>query len=277
MQQSICILVFSDISISYFLKYIEVLFLNRILFTLCVRCKQCSLSYCDECWSSVPHHGFIDETDLPHIASSAVDNMPEDAFPALKKDRESNKKSSISRVESPPGMRKTRIHESILSLALRDQPFNNGPQMSSDLIPHIDLTLFGGLEGMDGRRQQVPRSARPDVPGAWRKPPQNRTGERGILAPHSKKKRKKNKKIAINVPNLAVVPGVGGNGAVIMGASGSPPHWKFPMANFTKEYFPEEWKDTRDPAEINVYKGVPVHTAIDRPLSAIRTSSGSLM
>lgn len=141
----------------------------------------------------------------------------------------------------------------------QDKPFYKGLQMSEDIVDNIDLTLFGGLEGMKGHGQPRPRSGRPGGPGEWRKPVLNAKSDRGILNPKKKKNGKK-KKMVINIPNLSVQKSVFGRSTLSLGTMGAPPLYSYPMTGITHDYFPEEWKDSRPNVDITVFKGVPVYT-----------------
>ena len=231
----------------------------------CFWCRQCCLSYCNHCWSTVPHHGFVSTTGLPSPPSTqASQNIPFSAFPALKKKYgESGMSTSADTDEHTPVYSPTRSSISRIGSSIRmlrqDKPFYPGLDISDDAVNDIDLTLFGGLEGMKGNGQPRPRSGRPAGDGVWRKPVQNRNNERGVLVPTKKRKGKK-KKINITIPAFSASQSESGRSTLSLGFSGMPPVYAYPMTGITKEYFPEDWKDTRPDCEITVYKGVPVYT-----------------
>jgi hypothetical protein len=227
-------------------------------------CRQCCLSYCHSCWGLVPHHGFISTTGLPARPDTACEqDIPFAAFPALKKKYGESGMSSHeddhSPVYSPTRSSLSRIGSTIRMLR-QDKPFYKGLDMSDDAVDTIDLTLFGGLEGMKGHGPPRPTSGRGREPGEWRKPVGNPNKDRGMLAPKKKKKGKKGKKVAINIPSLSVSQNVSGRSTVSLGSQGAPPIHYYPMTGFTHDFFPEDWKATRPKSEITVYKGVPVYT-----------------
>jgi hypothetical protein len=215
----------------------------------------------------VPHHGFVAEADLPSRPATEFDrSFSADAFPALKKERST--KSTHTPVYSPTHHPK-RIGASI-ALALKEKPFYEGLQLSADLMNNLDLSLFGGREGMLGEGPPRPKSGRPEGPGVWRKPV-NKDRDRGVLQVKTtdKKKKKKKKKVKVNIPNLSATCAVDGRSSLTLGTQGAPALWKYPLTNITTEFFPEEWKDSRNHAEVTVYKGIPVYTTtVDPPLSA---------
>lgn len=229
-------------------------------------CRQCSLSYCHGCWGAVPHHGFVSTTGLPSRPGTAGEqDMSFSAFPALKKKYgESAMQSTAATEEHLPIYSPTRSSLSRIGATIRmlrqDKPFYKGLQLSDDAVDNIDLTLFGGLEGMVGKGPPRPKSGRAAERGEWRKPVQNLNKERGMLAPNKKKKGKKKRKMVINIPILSVSQSVSGRSTLSLGTTGAPPSYSYPMTGITREYFPEDWKDTRPNSEITVFKGVPVYT-----------------
>lgn len=200
---------------------------------------------------------------LPSPPKSAQhQDIPFSAFPALKKATQTAMETTEN-LEHLPVYAPTRSNLSRVGASIKmlrhDKPFYKGLQLSEDALQDIDLTLFGGLEGMKGNKQPRPRSGRPGGPGEWRKPVQNLNNDRGILVPNKKKKGKK-KKMVINIPNLSVVQSISGRSTLSLGTLGAPPLYAYPMTGISHDYFPDEWKDTRPKIEITVCKGVPVYT-----------------
>jgi hypothetical protein len=204
----------------------------------CYWCDQCSLSYCIDCWASVPHHAYIEERDLPlpPPALHPTNDLARQFFPALAKSK------TVDRNFSETILRKTGSN------------FKSGAAMVDHENAHFELVGDqDAFRAKDGGKKTLGRRGR----GRKKKSKDNK---RDISQP----KIKDPSRHEMRAPVLSVGQAVGGGVKLSMGFSGAVSKNKKAIVGITTEVFPEDWRDSRDHADISVYDGIPVYVNPNR-------------
>jgi hypothetical protein len=213
----------------------------------CFWCDQCSLSYCRDCWSSVPHHAYIEEHDLPlpPPALHPANDLATHVFPALAKSKNVSKNFSETILRKSGTNFKPHDKASAFDDD-HDAPFELvGDQSALRAKEEGKKSSNGNRRGRSSKKQS--KDAKPDM---------------------NSPKIKDSSRHQMRAPVLSVGQSLGGGAKLSMGFSGAVSKNKKAIVGITSELFPEDWRESREHADISVYDGVPVYVNPNRERSS---------
>lgn len=210
----------------------------------CYWCDKCSLSYCADCWTSVPHHAYIEERDLPlpPPALYPTNDLATAVFPALANNKG---QQQVKKTFSESLLRKAGTNAKSTD---RLSASNHGDDAQFELVGDQDA-----LRAKDTGKKSFQKGRK----GGKKTSTESK---REVKSPTIRDSSNHEN----HAPVLSVGKALGGGVKLSMGFSGAVSKNKKAIVGITSEYFPEEWQESRNNADISVYDGIPVYVNPNR-------------